>query len=222
MKLTTSSGVLNLLFVPLVLSRECECEAPSGSSAPDLLIASPDPLSHTTLDPVPPALFSRPSMKADENVPTVCVCDGNCAEEMVSAPVEVPIVKSESPVPVPAPIGALPRMSGRLNVVAPSPEPYVVPMAANKRRNSDLDTESPSQINQPSGEVDPAYKLMIPAGATKPLTSRSLPEESYPYVGFRLSLSGSIVSGDSADKTTVSARQHSRKLRQYLPDLGFM
>src|SRR3990167_6432122 len=109
MKPTTNSGVLNLLFVPLVLSSECECEAPSGSNASDLLIAPPDPLSHTTLDPVPPALFSRPSMKADEYVPTVCVCDGSCAEEMVSAPVEVPIVKSESPVPVPAPIGAQPE-----------------------------------------------------------------------------------------------------------------
>jgi hypothetical protein len=51
----------------------------------------------------------------------------------------------------------LPVRSGILNVVPPSPEPYVVPNDANKSEYVALDIADPSHINHPAGAVDPGY-----------------------------------------------------------------
>lgn len=50
----------------------------------------------------------------------------------VSKPPVAPSARAVRPDPVPTPISARPRPSGRLNVVDPFPAPNVVPIAANR------------------------------------------------------------------------------------------
>jgi hypothetical protein len=74
-------------------------------------------------------------------------------------------------VPVPAPIGNLPLISGSVKVVFELPEPKVVPMTLNRSLNAILLMVLPSQISQPLGTEEPEKALITPAGvidAVKP------------------------------------------------------
>jgi hypothetical protein len=70
------------------------------------------------------------------------------------------------------PATARPRRSGKLNVVEPSPAPYVVPTMANSAAYVDLDTAAPEHRSHPEGAVDPAYGETTPDGTpTTPPTA---------------------------------------------------
>lgn len=55
-------------------------------------------------------------------------------------------------------------MSGMLNVVLPSPAPYVVPIAERSAAYVVRDTAEPSQMSQPVGAALPANCAMAPEG----------------------------------------------------------
>ena len=64
----------------------------------------------------------------------------------------------------PKPLINLPLKFGRLNVVEPSPLPYVVPRAANKGAYSVLEIADQSQINHTEGIFEVGHACMVPAG----------------------------------------------------------
>jgi hypothetical protein len=88
------------------------------------------------------------------------------ANVTVSAPKVEPNVLAVKEVPVPAPIGNLPLMSGSVKVLLELPAPKVVPITLNKLLNAILFIVLPSQTSQPLGIVEPEKPLMIPAGVT--------------------------------------------------------
>jgi hypothetical protein len=67
-------------------------------------------------------------------------------------------------VPVPVPMGVRPRISGKLKVVEPFPEPYVIPIIANKAEYVALDTAEPSHESHPLGAVVEGYMIKQPGG----------------------------------------------------------
>lgn len=81
----------------------------------------------------------------------------------VSAPHVLPSVTN---VPAFLPTGTLPVRSGRLNVVDPSPTPYVVEVIANNAAYVVLETAAPLASNHPVGAEDQAYGAIIPLGKT--------------------------------------------------------
>src|SRR5688572_3901924 len=58
----------------------------------------------------------------------------------------------------------MPRRSGRLNVVALSPSPQCVPIAAKRAAFWVRLTEEPSQSSQPAGISAPPYEMIVPGG----------------------------------------------------------
>ena len=70
-----------------------------------------------------------------------------------------------SPGPCPGCIGTLPRISGRANVVLPSP-PYVVPNRANRAAFDIIGRTCPLQYSQPSGSKFPPNMRMVPKKAS--------------------------------------------------------
>jgi hypothetical protein len=56
-------------------------------------------------------------------------------------------------VPCPAPFGVRDRISGRLNVVEPSPTPNIVPIAVKSAASVVRFFRDPSQVYQPVGGV---------------------------------------------------------------------
>jgi hypothetical protein len=74
---------------------------------------------------------------------------------------------------VPAPLKNIPLVSGKLNVVDPSPAPYATPIAANKSAYVVLDTADPSHSKVP-GNAD-----AFPQGIIVPT---ALPEVCRPII----------------------------------------
>lgn len=85
---------------------------------------------------------------------TVWPCSGISAESRtcVSSPPTPPSKWVED-----VPMATRPERSGRLNVVVPSPVPYVVPISSNSVEYVVRDTAEPSHSRNPLGAVLPAY-----------------------------------------------------------------
>lgn len=81
----------------------------------------------------------------------------------VSAPHVLPSVTK---VPAFLPTGTLPVRSGRLNVVDPSPTPYVVEVIANNAAYVVLDTAAQLARSHHVGAEVPAYGDIMPLGKT--------------------------------------------------------
>ena len=127
-----------------------------------------------------------------------------------SVPPVAPKVLDVKPEPAPEPIGTLPCKSGKLNVLEPSPTPYVVLIAENKAEyverltacalhnkylfveSSDLvgSVANPAIIIPPVGTVSftssplPLNKLpvIVPEAVTAPVTSKATPGEALDYL----------------------------------------
>ena len=85
------------------------------------------------------------------------------------------------PLPVPAPMSALPLKSGTLNVVDPSPTPYVVLIAVNRSAYVVRETAVPSHSNSSVSGVDRADTTKSPARHPAPAASLALVTEAFMY-----------------------------------------